>query len=265
MFILHQKEPHNLRAAVFDFDGTLSTLRCGWEAVMLSLMTDYLGPQAEAECKQYIDESTGIQTIHQMKWLCEKVMSGQNPKHAPPDPWFFKEEYNRRLMVGIDEKRRAIAKKPVLRQTYLIPGAENFLQLLQKNNIALFAASGTDETDVQAEAKLLGLAPYFQEIHGAQPRSELCGKEAVLRNLLKNSRIPPEQILICGDGKVEIRLGARQGCPTLGIASREEELSGAMDSAKKARLTEAGADAIAADFSELPALADWLGIKESIQ
>ena len=67
------------------------------------------------------------------------------------------------------------------------------------------------------------------------------------------------------DGKVEIRLGARQGCPTLGIASREEELSGAMDSAKKARLTEAGADAIAADFSELPALADWLGIKESIQ
>ena len=25
-----------IRAAVFDFDGTFSTLRCGWEKVMLS-------------------------------------------------------------------------------------------------------------------------------------------------------------------------------------------------------------------------------------
>lgn len=53
------------------------------------------------EVVAYIDESTGIQTIHQMKWLaktaCEK---GLNPE-ATDDPWFYKAECNRRLMEQV--------------------------------------------------------------------------------------------------------------------------------------------------------------------
>ena len=33
-----------IRAAIFDFDGTISTLRCGWEAVMEKVMLNRLAP-----------------------------------------------------------------------------------------------------------------------------------------------------------------------------------------------------------------------------
>ena len=36
--IKHEKT--TIKAAVFDFDGTISTLRCGWEEVMEPLMLE---------------------------------------------------------------------------------------------------------------------------------------------------------------------------------------------------------------------------------
>jgi len=71
----HTKIPY-LDAAVFDFDGTLSRLRAGWEEVMVPLMCELIpGEEAEVQAlvRDYIDQSTGIQTIHQMRWLVEEV------------------------------------------------------------------------------------------------------------------------------------------------------------------------------------------------
>ena len=55
--------------AVFDFDGTLSKLRAGWETVMQPMMCELI-PGDAIEVKslvdEYIDNSTGIQTILQM-------------------------------------------------------------------------------------------------------------------------------------------------------------------------------------------------------
>ena len=66
-------------AVLFDFDGTVSTLRFGWEAVMKPLMLEMITGKTgieydaalEKEVDDYINESTGIQTIHQMKWQAE--------------------------------------------------------------------------------------------------------------------------------------------------------------------------------------------------
>ena len=87
-----EKKP--IRAILFDFDGTISTLRCGWELVMKPLMLEMISgdhpvtPELEREVEEYIDASTGIQTIHQMKWLAESVATkGMNPG-APTDPWW---------------------------------------------------------------------------------------------------------------------------------------------------------------------------------
>ena len=89
-----------IRAAVFDFDGTISTLRCGWESVMRGLMLELLSDgskELEEEIDAYIDSSTGIQTVYQMKWLKERVeKAGRgDPAH---DVWWYKDEYNRWLM-----------------------------------------------------------------------------------------------------------------------------------------------------------------------
>ncbi|MBO5126955.1 MAG: HAD family hydrolase, partial [Clostridia bacterium] len=73
MEILQNHSPlGTLDAAVFDFDGTLSKLRAGWETVMGPLMCECIPGDTEevrALVEKYIDESTGIQTIFQMRWL----------------------------------------------------------------------------------------------------------------------------------------------------------------------------------------------------
>ena len=74
MEILHAAARNPVRAVLFDFDGTISTLRCGWESVMKPLMLEMMAGGAwddalEREVDDYINESAGIQTIHQMKWM----------------------------------------------------------------------------------------------------------------------------------------------------------------------------------------------------
>ena len=60
-----------IKAIVCDFDGTFSTLRCGWEAVMKRMMLKYLPDEAWIDA--FIGETTGVQTILQMKGFLEEV------------------------------------------------------------------------------------------------------------------------------------------------------------------------------------------------
>lgn len=68
-----------IRVVLFDFDGTLSTLRHGWEDIMKPFMLEMIAGETRVddalvrEVDAYIDQSTGMQTIHQMKWLSDAV------------------------------------------------------------------------------------------------------------------------------------------------------------------------------------------------
>jgi hypothetical protein len=101
-----------LKAVVFDFDGTISTLRYGWEDIMGPLMVEMISgsnlpdERIVTEVNKYIESSTGIQTIYQMQWLAEMVGKfGKNPK-AADDPWWYKAEYNRRLMKLVERRKK---------------------------------------------------------------------------------------------------------------------------------------------------------------
>ena len=245
-----------LDAAVLDFDGTLSSLRAGWENVMGPLMCELIPgerDEVQALVSRYIDESTGIQTIHQMRWLAEEIE--RRGGHAE-DPWAYKDEYNRRLMLEVQRRRDAVACGEEPAGTYLIPGAVEFLTALRESGVTLYAASGTDTVDVRAEAKVLGLDAFFAEIMGAERGTDRCSKEAVLRRLV----VPGSRLLVVGDGKVEIALGREAGALTLGIAS--EDIPGCTSSAynmrKYRRLKAAGAHAIAADFTEWKEILSWI-------
>src|SRR5690554_5668398 len=92
-----------VKAVIFDFDGTISTLRQGWEEIMEPLMVEMIAGEEVPnqklvdEVREYIDESTGIQTIFQMQWLEKEVRRrGLNPRVH--DAWWYKDEYNRRLL-----------------------------------------------------------------------------------------------------------------------------------------------------------------------
>jgi len=254
----------NIRAAIFDFDGTFSTLRCGWEKVMRKLMLELISAgkgydsSLEKLVDSYIDFSAGIQTVYQMQWLkdeVEKAGYGQQDR----DVWWYKDQYNARLMEQISQRIHRLETGEDPAEQYLIAGAVEFLQYLRNVGIAVYLASGTDHNDVIHEASLLGVADLFSVIKGAPERQVACSKEAVLQMLLKDSGLPGDNILLVGDGKVEIALGASHGAYTLGVATDEENLRG-MNPVKYKRLQAAGADAIVGDFEDLHTLRSWLGI-----
>ena len=245
-----------LDAAVFDFDGTLSGLRAGWENVMGPLMCRLIPGEPEevrALVSRYIDESTGIQTIHQMRWLAGEIE--RRGGHAE-DPWAYKDEYNRLLMREVRRRREAVESGTEPAGTYRIPGGIEFLTALRERGVPLYAASGTDTEDVRAEAKVLGLDGFFAEIRGAERGTDRCSKEAVLRDLVR----PGIRLLVVGDGKVEIALGREAGALTLGIAS--QDMPGCAPSGynmqKYRRLKSAGAHAVAADFTEWREILAWI-------
>lgn len=251
--IMNKNDIRKITAAVFDFDGTISTLRCGWEAVMREYMLEILGSEAAAMIDAYIDESAGIQTIFQMKWLAEKASE-------PLDPWDYKAEYNRRLMLAVEKKKAALAAGEISPDEYLMAGAADFLRLLRDHAVALYAASGTDHPDVVTEAKALGVYGYFDEIAGAPLGEEACSKEAVLRRLMEDSGIPAQEMLVVGDGRVEIALGKAAGAHTIGLESDEVRRQG-VNPVKRERLLRAGADIIMGDFLELDALRAYLRLE----
>ena len=240
---------------LFDFDGTISTLRHGWEDVMGPLMLELLGEDSAGLVRDYIDESTGIQTIYQMKWLAEQV---RMRKGSADDPWSYKAEYNRRLMETVSKRRAALKDGTADRREYMVAGSARLLDTLYGRGVTLYVASGTDDPDVNAEVEALGLAKYFVRIAGAPPGVENCSKEGVIRELL-GSGIPGSRLAVVGDGKVEIAIGRENGARTLGLASDEAALQG-VNPVKRERLIKAGADAIAGDFLEHGELMRFLGL-----
>lgn len=254
-----------VRAVLFDFDGTISTLRCGWEKVMKPLMLEMISGGSgwdaalEREVDDYINESTGIQTIHQMKWLAETVRGrGMNPG-ASEDPWWYKGEYNRRLMETVSERVQSVRSGAVPRENYMIRGSEAFLKALTERGAKLYVASGTDHPDVLNEVAALGLTKYFTSIAGAPVAAESCSKEKVIADLMEKEGLSGADFAVVGDGKVEIRLGAEADARTIGLASDEEHLCG-VNPVKRDRLVKAGADVITGDFGQIDELLSFLGL-----
>jgi phosphoglycolate phosphatase-like HAD superfamily hydrolase len=245
MIILETCKKTPIKTAVFDFDGTLSTLRCGWESVMEPLMLEILyGKHPTAEeidrVRSYISASTGIQTILQMKWIAEQLTAVGREARSP---WDYKAEYNRRLMERVEQRRLHAAAGNA--DDYLIRGGKAFLEKLRAKGVKIYAASGTDEEDVRREAEILGIAHLFDEIAGAKPFSEDCSKEATLARLIGESG--GDGLLVVGDGPVEIRLGRAVGAATVGIAANERERCG-FDEVKCQRLRDAGAHILCDGF-----------------
>lgn len=266
-YINKEKLPKGrIKAAVFDFDGTFSTLRCGWEKVMKPLMLECISGgkkdsypiELEEKIDKYIDASTGIQTVYQMQWLKEEVeKAGFSDENH--DAWYYKDEYNRRLLNEISGRIKALNNKEKCPEDFLIKGAVDFLETLINSGIEVYLASGTDHCDVVKEAAALGVADKFTEIKGAPERKAACSKEAVIKMILEEKNLPGEALLLVGDGKVEIALGAECGAFTIGAATNEEALEG-VNPIKRERLIKAGADIIIGDFKNLPELKAWLGI-----
>lgn len=244
----------SVRHALFDFDGTVSVLRQGWEPVMQTVMLDAIcagkTPSQEllAEVRAYIDVSTGKLTILQMQWLADKVRSFGMEKN-PLSPAAYKKRYVQALMVSVSVRLEALENGTASAVDYLIQGSQEFICGLAEKGVALYIASGSDHMDVVREANALGLSSFFRGgIYGALDASEANGKEHVIQRILDDHHLAGNQLLVVGDGPVEIIAGRQRGAISLGVASDEVVHSG-WNEHKTERLNRAGADLLVADFA----------------
>jgi len=253
-----------VEAIVFDFDGTISTLRSGWEEVMKNFMLEMMSEVnicnalLEKEIIDYINDSTGIHTIHQMKWLLEKIKDSDKHHLMPEDPWWYKAEYNKRIKNKIKHRIEDLHSKRVSRDHYMINGCEELLTTLSHYGIKLYVASGTDHSEVLNDIAALNISHFFTKVAGSPEKSENCSKEQIINDLIINEGVDCSNLAVIGDGKVEISLGKKVGARTIGIASNEDK-SGGVNHMKLNRLINAGADIIMPDYTDISTVIDFLG------
>ncbi len=250
-----------VRFALFDYDGTLSVIRRGWEGVMIPLMIESIGggrpiPAAvQAEVAEYVDHSTGILTIKQMQWLVEAVQR-YGWAGEPLSAWEYKRLYNERLTAPIRARLQTLDGSQTERDRLMILGARDFLTALAARGVTLFLASGTDHEYIAAEAELLEISHFFGgRIYGARPHSEADTKEAVIERILSENQLAGEELLVVGDGPVEIRCARQVGAVALGVVA-DEETRCTPDPRKQARLRAANADLLVTHFSPAATLAE---------
>ncbi len=262
-FIRPRKD--NFQYAVLDFDGTLSLIREGWQQIMIPYFADILvhtpggrlrdPAELYALAREFIFFHTGKQTIYQCIALAEEI---KKLGGTPEDPQAYKDEYHRRLLERIDNRLKGLEEGTIDPETLTVPGTYDLLSMLRRRGLALYLASGTDETYVLHEARLLKLDHYFEgHIYGAQRDYKTFSKKMVIERILRENHLSGKQLLGLGDGYVEIENVKAVGGTAIGVASNESERCG-IDAWKRERLIRAGADAIIPDFRSLGELEAYL-------
>ncbi|MCB0633238.1 MAG: PfkB family carbohydrate kinase [Saprospiraceae bacterium] len=261
----------HIKHAVFDHDGTISILREGWEKIMHPLMMKaILGDQYETadsglyqvvsqHCTDYIDQSTGIQTIIQMEALVGMVDAFNIvPKDQILDKFGYKELYNIALLEMVDQRVAKIQRGELNVADVTIKGAVDLLHALKERGVRLYLASGTDREDVIREAELLGYASVFDGgIHGSVGDVSKYSKKMVIDQIMRENNLHGHELVVLGDGPVEIQEGRRFGGIAVGIACDEPRRYG-LNLEKRTRLIRAGAHLIVPDFSQKDQLLELL-------
>jgi rfaE bifunctional protein kinase chain/domain len=252
-----------IKHAVFDHDGTVSTLRQGWEQVMAPVMVrailgdkyktadETLYHQVRNRVLDYIDKSTGIQTIVQMEALVEMVREfGLVPADKIRDKFGYKEIYNDALMELVNKRIEKFKRGELDIHDYTIKGVLEFLKALKERGITLYLASGTDRDDVVAEAKALGYAELFDGgIYGSVGDIAKYSKKMVIEKIMSENNLQGPELAVFGDGPVEIRECRKREGIAIGIATDEIRRHG-LNLEKRTRLVKAGAHIIIPDFSQ---------------
>ncbi len=254
----------NIRHAVFDFDGTLSLIRDGWQNVMVPMMVDFLKTdtntketreEIEGIVVEFVDRLTGKQTIYQMMQLAEEI---EKRGGEPKEPLDYKDEYNNRLLPIVEQRIANLADGTLSGEILRVPMSLEFLKSLHDMGVQCYLASGTDVEFVKNEAELLGVANFFNGgIHGALREYKKFSKAMVIQKILKDFELSGSELLIIGDGYVEIENAKAVGAIAVGVASVEDNFYN-MNADKRERLIRVGADIIIPDFRDGDKLISYL-------
>jgi len=264
--INHRIKRGHIRHALFDFDGTVSLIREGWQGVMIPMMAEVLleTPRHESEeelyavVTEFVDQLTGKQTIYQMIQLCEEVRQRGG---RPLDPLEYKWMYLDLLWERIKGRVAGLKSGQFTPEEMMVPGAVPMLEAMRGRGVTCYLASGTDQVYVLDEAAALGLSPYFASIYGALDDYQNYSKKMVIERILDENHLSGPEFVTFGDGYVEIEDTKAVGGIAVGVASDELNRQG-INEWKREKLILAGADLIIPDFREHERLVAYLFVED---
>lgn len=249
------------KVVIFDFDGTLSLIRSGWMSVMVPMCVEQLAAlhsgEPEAKLVEAVEEFvwrlTGKETIYQMMALADAVRARGG---RPLEPLAYKRIYLDRLALRIRNRLEDLRNRRVPPDSYLVPGARKLLEALLERGLRLYLASGTDHSNVQEEAELVDVARYFENrIFGAQDDLKSFSKALLVQQILSRAGFQGEELLVFGDGYVEIEEVKKVGGTAVGVATAEPACL-TVDDWKRRRLIKVGADFIIPNYLKINELLD---------
>ncbi|MDP6381136.1 MAG: HAD family hydrolase, partial [Phycisphaerae bacterium] len=221
-----------IRQALFDFDGTVSLVREGWQKIMEPLMVEFISqlPHTETDeqlgelVRDKILETTGKQTIYQMYWLAEEI---ERRGGEPLEPIEYKSEYLRRLEKHIKDRVAGLAEGRIEPLDMIVTGAFDILENFRARGIRMYCASGTDQPFARREAELLGATPFFDGgLWGALDDPSKFSKKMVIEKIIAASNLSGPELVAFGDGFVEIEEAKAIGGLAVGVATNEAERCG---------------------------------------
>jgi phosphoglycolate phosphatase-like HAD superfamily hydrolase len=240
--------------AIFDFDGTLSIIRAGWEDVMVPMMVEALLDLKSGESEQelraiveeFVGQLTGRQTIYQMIEFAEQMKKrGGNPL----DPLEYKHIYLDRLNVRIKDRLEGLRAGRIPPDEMIVPGGRRLLDTLRERGLTMYLASGTDQQYMREEARLLDVHDYFDGgVFGALDDYKSFSKKILIEKIIAESEYRGEEFLGFGDGFVEIENVKQVGGVAVGVATDEPDCV-EVNPVKRKRLAEVGADWIVPNFN----------------
>jgi phosphoglycolate phosphatase len=251
------------RVALFDFDGTLSTIRSGWMDVMVPMMVEELAAlktgESEADLtsivREYVGRLTGRQTMYQMIELTEEMKKRGG---APEDPLVYKRRYLDLLWERIKTRVDDLETGRAAPEEYMVPGTIELLEALKERGLKMYLASGTDHVYMKREAGLLGVSKYFDGgVFGALDDYKAFSKAILIQRIISGAEAGGSEFLGFGDGYVEIENVKQVGGVAVGVASDEPECA-KVDQWKRDRLVQVGADFIVPNYSNHRQLIDTL-------
>lgn len=260
--------------AIFDNDGTISTLREGWERIMEPMMIrailgrgwkqagQGLHDRVRARVREYIDATTGVQTLVQMEGLARMVREfGAVPGPEVKDAAGYKAVYNEELLAMVRARLARLERGELSVQDYTLKGSLEMLRALRAAGVRLYLASGTDQEDAASEAAALGFAGLFDGgIRGSVGDVRVEAKKVVIDSILAEIGAGGAHgLVVFGDGPVEIRETKKKGGYAVGVASDEPRRYG-LNPAKRARLIRAGADVVVPDLVQWKAILALFGV-----
>lgn len=252
------------RAALFDFDGTLSLIREGWPRVMVGMMVERLrglnlAPEPDEELwglvERFVMALNGHPTAVQMARFADEVEARGG---VPEVPAVYLRDYLARLMAVVGGRWEALGSGRATAAEWVVPNAHAVLANLAGRDVHLRLASGTDLAAVRHEAGLLGVAaPFGEHLYAPADNDPAFTKGQVVDEMVRSLGLRPGELLGFGDGVAECYEVKRAGGVMVGVASVEHGQTG-IEPGKRSRLAAAGADLIVPDYRGQEGLIAWL-------